>query len=86
VQRAWVDEALHSVAHVVRRGELTDAQWAKLEPLLPPRKPKTGKPNKDLTGARGRERADENARTRTRGRERPGRICQSDTARGRRRG
>ena len=31
----------------VRRGELTDAQWAKLEPLLPPRKPKTGKPNND---------------------------------------
>lgn len=31
---------------VARRGEVTDAQWAKLEPLLPPRKPKTGKPNK----------------------------------------
>ena len=27
------------------RGELTDAQWAKLEPLLPPVKPWTGQPN-----------------------------------------
>ena len=26
--------------------ELTDAQWAKLEPLLPPQRPKTGRPNK----------------------------------------
>ena len=28
-----------------RRHELTDAQWARLEPLLPPRKP--GAPRKD---------------------------------------
>lgn len=27
-------------------GELTDAQWARLEPLLPPQKPKTGRINK----------------------------------------
>jgi transposase len=27
--------------------ELTDAQWAKLEPLLPPQRPKTGRPNKN---------------------------------------
>ena len=31
---------------MVRRGELTDEQWAELEPLLPPEKPRTGKPNK----------------------------------------
>jgi transposase len=30
-----------------RRHELTDEQWEKLEPLLPPQKPKTGRPNKD---------------------------------------
>ena len=30
---------------IVRRHELTDAQWARLAPLLPPQKPKTGKPN-----------------------------------------
>src|SRR3712207_4094804 len=29
------------------RHELTDEQWAELEPLLPPTKPKTGKPNHD---------------------------------------
>src|SRR3954451_25426138 len=28
-----------------RRYELTDAQWARLEPLLPPEKPWTGRPN-----------------------------------------
>jgi transposase len=30
-----------------RRYELTDAQWARLEPLLPPEKPATGRPNND---------------------------------------
>ena len=30
-----------------RRHELTDEQWEKLEPLLPPLKPRTGRPNKD---------------------------------------
>jgi transposase len=30
-----------------RRHELTDEQWEKLEPLLPPQKPRTGRPNKD---------------------------------------
>jgi transposase len=30
---------------MVRRHELTDEQWAKLEPLPPPEKPPTGKPN-----------------------------------------
>src|SRR5438552_3298298 len=29
------------------RRDLTDEQWGRLEPLLPPRKPKTGKPNLD---------------------------------------
>ncbi len=28
------------------RGELTDAQWERLSPLLPPEKPAVGKPNK----------------------------------------
>jgi transposase len=32
---------------MTRRHELTDAQWAELAPLLPPTKPKTGKPNHD---------------------------------------
>ena len=32
---------------MVRRGELTDEQWARLEPLLPPQKPRTGCPNRD---------------------------------------
>jgi transposase len=30
-----------------RRYELTDAQWARLEPLLPPEKPWTGRSNDD---------------------------------------
>lgn len=28
----------------VGRGEMTDAQWARLQPLLPPRKPTVGRP------------------------------------------
>src|SRR4051794_14069379 len=31
----------------VRRGDLTDQQWQRLEPLLPPEKPWTGRPNED---------------------------------------
>ena len=31
----------------MRREDLTDKQWALLVPLLPPHKPKTGRPNKD---------------------------------------
>lgn len=31
----------------MRRGELTDEQWRRLEPLLPPQKPRTGRPNED---------------------------------------
>jgi transposase len=30
----------------VRRHELTDAEWKRLAPLLPPERPKTGRPNK----------------------------------------
>lgn len=30
-----------------RRHEVTDAVWARLAPLLPPQKPRTGKPNHD---------------------------------------
>jgi transposase len=29
----------------VRRHDLTDAQWRRLEPLLPPERPRTGRPN-----------------------------------------
>ena len=31
----------------MRRYELTDEQWAKIEPLLPAQKPRTGRPNLD---------------------------------------
>jgi transposase len=31
----------------MHRGDLTNAQWARLEPLLPPKKPKTGRINHD---------------------------------------
>jgi transposase len=31
----------------IHRGDLTNQQWARLEPLLPPRKPKTGRTNND---------------------------------------
>src|SRR5690242_12358764 len=31
----------------MRRGDLTDEQWQRLEPLLPPEKPGTGRPNED---------------------------------------
>ena len=31
----------------MNRHELTDAQWARLEPLLPPTRPKRGRPNRD---------------------------------------
>jgi len=31
----------------MRRGDLTDARWRRLEPLLPPGKPWTGRPNED---------------------------------------
>jgi transposase len=33
---------------MVRRHELTDEQWARLEPLLPPQKPQVGRPGADL--------------------------------------
>jgi transposase len=32
---------------MVRRGELSDAQWERLRPLLPPLKSRTGHPNKN---------------------------------------
>ena len=32
---------------MVHRGELSDAQWERLRPLLPPQKPTTGRPSKD---------------------------------------
>lgn len=31
----------------MHRHELTNEQWQKLEPLLPPQKPRTGRPNAD---------------------------------------
>src|SRR4051812_16749661 len=33
---------------MIRRHELTDTQWARLQPLLPPQKPHTGRPGHDL--------------------------------------
>src|SRR5690242_21848654 len=33
---------------MVHRHELTDDQWARLEPLLPPQRPATGRPGHDL--------------------------------------
>jgi transposase len=38
---------LSSNFSVVRREDLTDQQWQRLEPLLPPEKPWTGRPNED---------------------------------------
>ena len=32
---------------MVYRGELTNEQWGKIEPLLPPQKPETGRPAHD---------------------------------------
>ncbi len=32
----------------MRRGELTDEQWERLSPLLPPQKPKRGRPGNEL--------------------------------------
>jgi transposase len=31
----------------MNRGELTNIQWERLHPLLPPQKPKTGRPARD---------------------------------------
>ena len=31
----------------MKRYELTDAQWRRLKPLLPPERPRTGRPNHD---------------------------------------
>jgi transposase len=38
---------LSSYISAMKRGELTDQQWQRLEPLLPPEKPWTGRPNED---------------------------------------
>ena len=35
------------ILKAMQRGDLTDEQWKRLQPLLPPRKPKTGRPNND---------------------------------------
>ena len=35
---------------MVRRHELSDAQWERLRPLLPPQRPATGRPAKDHRG------------------------------------
>ena len=34
----------------MRRKELTEHQWSKIAPLLPPQKPKRGRPAKDHRG------------------------------------
>lgn len=33
--------------YLLRRFELTDAQWKQIDPLPPPQKPRTGRPTKD---------------------------------------
>jgi transposase len=33
---------------MIHRHDLTDDQWARLQPLLPPQKPPTGRPGRDL--------------------------------------
>jgi transposase len=33
--------------HIMHRGDLTNAQWERLQPLLPPQKPKTARPAVD---------------------------------------
>jgi len=38
---------LNSHLMAMRRGDLTDQQWQRLKPLLPPEKPWTGRPNED---------------------------------------
>jgi transposase len=35
------------MTHGMNRGDLTDQEWARLEPLLPPQKPEVGRPAKD---------------------------------------
>src|SRR4051794_22397817 len=40
-------DRLHQCTSRIEPYELTDEQWVKLEPLLPPQKPKTGRPNDD---------------------------------------
>ena len=35
------------ISAVMGRHELTDEQWNRLEPLLPPEKPETGRPSKE---------------------------------------
>src|SRR3954464_672795 len=47
-----IDGKKQNLIHIIgmqakRRYELSDAQWARLEPLLPPAKPWTGRPNDD---------------------------------------
>ncbi|AUB35241.1 Transposase [Nostoc flagelliforme CCNUN1] len=34
---------------IMNRGDLSNEQWERLKPLLPPQKPQTGKPNHDQT-------------------------------------
>src|SRR3954447_10977741 len=48
-QAGWTKQNLIHILgmQAKRRYELTDAQWARLEPLLPPEKPWTGRPNDD---------------------------------------
>ena len=38
---------MRSRGALMNRGDLTNEQWERLKPLLPPQKPHTGKPNND---------------------------------------
>lgn len=42
-----VDPAPKRTAHGVPRSPLTDAQWERVRPLLPPQKPRVGRPRRD---------------------------------------
>lgn len=74
-----------STIGMAHRGELTDQQWERLKPLLPPERPETGRPNVDhrriINGILWRERTGSCGEN---GRERRGAICRSGMARGRR--
>ena len=42
-----LSQATERTAHSVPRAPLTDAQWERVRPLLPPRKPRVGRPRRD---------------------------------------
>jgi transposase len=43
----FANRVKYGIIDDMSRGDLTDKQWERLQPLLPPQKPRTGCPNKD---------------------------------------